>query len=123
MGSLHEASFEPSDESVAAARGLTRAALSEWGLDPDDVLIAVSELASNAIRHAGTGYTVAIELVGASVRVTVTDSYPQQRPSKSRTVRNGRGLEIVDRLAADWGVRPEGPGKAYWAVFNPSAIA
>jgi anti-sigma regulatory factor (Ser/Thr protein kinase) len=119
MGLLYEADFEPNLGSVAAARGLARAALSEWGLDSDDVVIAVSELASNAVRHAGTAYRVRIEHSGGTVTVTVSDSRPETTSAGSPSLRNGRGLKMVNELALEWGVRPKQSGKAYWALFDP----
>jgi anti-sigma regulatory factor (Ser/Thr protein kinase) len=83
--------------------------------------LVVSELATNAVVHAGTAFTVSLQRDPASLRVEVTDSgsgdVTVHNPDVSDT--HGRGLTIVRALADDWGVRP-GPagGKTVWFVLD-----
>jgi two-component sensor histidine kinase len=94
-------------ESVAAAR---RAFAEIDGLPrrrEGDLAIIISELVTNAIRHAGLGPDDEIEIVsdfrGEGVRVTVRDG-GKGFIRGARSGVGGWGLEIVEQLADDWGV-------------------
>lgn len=79
--------------------------------------LIVSELATNAVRHAGTPFRVRVERDGESVRVAVDDR-SDDRPERVEPdgYRGGRGLRIVDTLASEWGTEPaDGGGKRVWA--------
>jgi anti-sigma regulatory factor (Ser/Thr protein kinase) len=75
----------------------------------EDARLLVSELVTNSVRHAGqpAGAPVRVRAAAANgvVRVEVEDD--GQRPVRRRT-REGRtggfGLELVEQLAARWGV-------------------
>jgi anti-sigma regulatory factor (Ser/Thr protein kinase) len=115
--------FPAEPASVGEARRFVAERLQEHGVDrwPADLL--VSELATNVITHAATEFEVIVHVDG-KVKVTVVDDSiiePQPR-SASPTDVGGRGLHIVDYLAARWGIewRPEGTGKAIWFEL-PSA--
>jgi anti-sigma regulatory factor (Ser/Thr protein kinase) len=111
--------FPNEPASVTQARRFTLAAVAD--LPPqlsDAVAVMVSELAANAVRHTGSHFTVTIDRSPELIRIAVTD-----RGAGSPMVRNpepvevsGRGLQIVQALAADWGVVPasEPPGKTVW---------
>ena len=105
----------PETASVPAARHFVDRALPEscWA---DEVTLLVSELTSNAVRHAGTPFTVSLACDGSLVRVEVSDDDPafpvaRQAPVDAIT---GRGLMIVDALASNWGVEPTSTGKIVW---------
>jgi anti-sigma regulatory factor (Ser/Thr protein kinase) len=110
--------FDPTPESVRDARRLARAAAAH--LTPerrDDVVLVVSELAANAVRHAQTPYSVHVAVDGVTVRVEVVDhggGMPVRR-HPSVTATGGRGLQIVDELALTWGVDMLQHGKMVWA--------
>ena len=77
----------------------------------EDVLLLVTELVSNAVRHAGVGpdETVHVEVRRWSqrVRVEVVDPGTDFRripPRSSTDDPGGWGLVLVDRIAARWGV-------------------
>jgi len=105
--------------SVSAARRFTLDAID--GLEPqlaDAVAVMVSELAANAVRHSGTHFTVTIDQSPELIRVAVTDSgagTPVVRTPEPIEP-SGRGLQIVEALALDWGVVPNSdpPGKTVW---------
>jgi anti-sigma regulatory factor (Ser/Thr protein kinase) len=85
----------------------------------DDVLLATSELVTNAVLH-GEG-TVSVTLWPSRVvlRGDVTDDGPETpRPRQDRGEEDdaGRGLFIVDVISTRWGVVPTGPGpgKTVW---------
>lgn len=88
------------------------------GLAEDDIDVAalvLTELVSNAIRHAAEP-AVASLLVDDGLRVQVTDasrSIPRLvEPDPSRV--GGHGIRVIDALAARWGVLPHPTGKTVW---------
>lgn len=95
-----------------------------WALPlSDDVLLVVAELASNALRHARSGFTVEIRRSPETVRIAVSDASPAfpQLVDVAPSAAHGKGLLIVDAVAEDWGWA-EGPsgGKTVW-VDLPAA--
>lgn len=108
--------------SVPIARRAVAAQLRAWGLEPlvDTVSLAVSELVTNAVLHATGGLRVALSRAPGGARLEVGDGSArtplQRRPTELSGT--GRGLQLVDMLAADWGVESaSGTGKVVWAVF------
>ncbi|MCW2995964.1 MAG: serine/threonine protein phosphatase [Conexibacter sp.] len=109
-----EVCFVSVAERSAPARGrvATRALLDGW-LTPaqvGDALLLVSELMTNAVRHAphGAGATVTLRLgrTGHCVRGEMSDDGPGfdvalERPRSTDS--GGRGLLLVDALASRWG--------------------
>lgn len=88
----------------------------------DRVALMVSELATNAVRHAASSFTVSIERQAGSIRVAVTDAghgTPTVQ-SPAPTDYSGRGLLIVRSLADSWGVTETsgGSGKTVWFVLD-----
>lgn len=118
----HEISLDPRPESVATARRFVREKLVAHHLSflVDDVTLVASELTTNAVRHAGTRFTVTIAARADAVVLTVKDG------SAARPVRTtpgpddaaGRGVVIVDAVSRDWGVVVDGSAKAVWAAFG-----
>jgi two-component sensor histidine kinase len=81
------------------------------------VLLLASELVTNAVRHAATAFEITVDVQDEGVRVAVIDGDVEhapkvQHPSPEDT--NGRGLLLVDQLAAVWGSDRVGRGKAVW---------
>ena len=103
-----------------ARRAMARAA-ELWLLDKeltDTALLLVSELATNAIRHGTPPVRLALRLDGDRLRVEVTDSSPvlPEVGSPGPDQVGGRGLQIVQQLAACWGtqVSRTALGKTVW---------
>jgi two-component sensor histidine kinase len=120
--------FLPELDSIPAARHFARDTLKDWGMPPDDVVLVVCELATNALLHARSDFEVALTLdsSGNTVLVEVTDpssDTPRLVPAPFATNR-GRGLMIVDRLCRSWGSRLtcEG-GKTVWAELEKSPLS
>lgn len=104
---------------VGAARRRMRADLHAGGATEtvvDDAVLVLSELLSNACRHARP--LSEDESVRASwnrngngeLTISVTDGGGPTRPlpaTPSISARGGRGLAIIGALARDWGVREE----------------
>ncbi|MBD0710595.1 MULTISPECIES: ATP-binding protein [unclassified Streptomyces] len=109
---------------VPLARDFARKALIDWGLDAcaDDVLLCVSELATNALRHGvppGRGYRLCLSLDRPGpLRVEVHDSGDGTPERREPADESGRGLLLVDALADRWGVGPRSPGKIVWCEFT-----
>jgi anti-sigma regulatory factor (Ser/Thr protein kinase) len=110
--------------SVWQARHFLRDQLDSVSYDPDVEFLALmlSELATNAVQHAGTEFAVGIwvtpDAEGRSVLVRVTDTahgFPvPQEPTADAP--HGRGLHIVESLADGWGIEMQQsrPGKTVW---------
>lgn len=118
-------------ESARAARRQARLACAEHGVADgrcDDVVLVLSELLGNAVRHGSppVRYTVAPD--GPDILVTVEDGHPSPPaglmdagPVTSSTssapadTESGRGLHIVAALSRTWGWRSTSAGKLIWA--------
>jgi anti-sigma regulatory factor (Ser/Thr protein kinase) len=125
----------PVASSVASARAFTLTTLQRWGAADcaDDVSMIVSELLTNAVRHAvpdvpRTTGPIRIGLLhpGPCVLCAVadpSDRLPVQRDS-SWQEESGRGLHVVASLSASWGycLVPDAQGKVVWATV-PTAPA
>ncbi len=112
---------------VAAARHFTRDTLHAWGVASrqDEMLLCVSELATNALRHgvpAGRGYRLRLlAFEDTTVRIEVHDSGPGRSRIEQRGsggAQGGRGLHLVAAFADAWGVLPRTPGKVVWCEFR-----
>lgn len=123
---LREKFFRRERRSVPAARAFALWALEDWGIRgcADDVLLCVSELATNALLHgvpAGRGFRVYLRYGDDVLRIEVHDSgdgWPRLREPDGES---GRGLLLVEALADKWGVLERGPGKIAWCEFVVSA--
>jgi len=94
----------------------------------DAVALMVSELATNAVLHAGTEFDVTLTLDGNQLRVEVSDRgprMPQVQPPPPPTEEHGRGLRIVRELSESWGIegRTGAPGKSVWFQLATSRLA
>lgn len=106
--------FTSAPPSVAAARRFVGEHL---GTRPGAPLarLLVSELATNAVLHGEGPFEVRVVASGEWVRIEVRDrgdALPRRSPAGEHGA--GRGLRIVDALAAAWGVEPLHAGKAVW---------
>ena len=116
----------PGKSSVRQARELVRKRLAEYGLQDlvDVAELLVSELATNAVVHAGGRYRLTLSLAVGILRCEVADERrhlprPPHRQAESDDnpdfdSENGRGLFLVDALAHRWGSRLVEEGKEVW---------
>ncbi len=142
------AMFGPDVAHVRAARRWAGDTVRSWGLDAhaDTVVLVVSELATNAMLHAGSAaqVTLTYDASAGTVEVAVDDTAPAPPPSTDgldaghryvaerdlERVDGGRGLLIVSALAHDWGMRDTPEGKQMWlslqvrpALDDPERLA
>ncbi|CAL9571164.1 hypothetical protein SUDANB176_04842 [Streptomyces sp. enrichment culture] len=120
-GDRAEWTFPADPGAVRAARSAVRARLRAWGLDSvgDLTALLVSELVTNALRHA-TG-PIGVRLVrpaglGGVLLVEVSDplpDFPHERVARPDD-EGGRGLQLLDSTSRRWGTRPGGAGKTVW---------
>jgi anti-sigma regulatory factor (Ser/Thr protein kinase) len=114
--------FAPAPESVSKARRFVVSALADAPTPMQQAAaVVVSELATNCVVHARTAFQVSLLRTGLDVRLEVTDTgdgkVGVRRPSVTET--SGRGLQMVEQLAVDWGVSysPNRAGKTVWCTF------
>ncbi|MFC8536311.1 ATP-binding protein [Streptomyces sp. NPDC057249] len=132
---FREAFYRRERRSVPLVRRFVRQALLDWAceahqVNTDDVLLCVSELATNALVHGvppGRGYRLFLywDRAETRLRVEIHDSgdgeVPEAAPSSDPTAERGRGLMLVAALAATWGVSERIPGKIVWCEFAAPA--
>ena len=88
-----------------------------WHDSADTVALLSSEVATNAVLHAhGDNVRVRVIDLGMRLRVMVIDGsqelpIPRQAPAGAE---GGRGLALVEALAAEWGVDVLPDGKRLW---------
>jgi len=119
----HTVSLSPESGSAARARAFVGTHLLDHGLPTlvDDVRLVVSELTTNALQHAQTPFDLTVTREGHYVLISVQDGSPHlPRPATpDPSMPRGRGLAIVDRLSAGWGVDVAADRtKAVWARFD-----
>jgi PAS domain S-box-containing protein len=115
--------------SVGEARRVLRQAVADADLGDgewvDDALVAISEIVTNALVHAGTPIGLTIRVDDAGIRVEVADGSPH--PPRPRgyavTAGTGRGLNLVEELVRAWGSKPDDPGKVVWFELGTTPAA
>lgn len=92
----------------------------------DAAELLVSELVTNALLH-GEGSMIRVTLgcrLGA-LHCEVEDAgsaRPAVRQGDNEEGESGRGLVLVEHLAARWGSRPSGWGKTVWFDLVPDLL-
>ena len=123
--------FAALPKAAGDARRFTASVLEAWKLShvADTAQLLVSELITNAVKHAGgaldpNGEAPAVMLalsLRGSLLIEVSDrsSAPPVRRTATADDDSGRGLELVDLLSKEWGCRilPAG-GKITWCVLE-----
>ncbi|PWI09553.1 hypothetical protein DIZ27_15765 [Streptomyces sp. NWU339] len=124
------------------ARLLAVQRLADWGWDRgseplESAALVVAELAANAVTHGvvpGRDFLLTMTLTPlpgncvGTLRVEVADCRGERLPAPVETScptsEHGRGLLLVNALAARWGVMPRLPsGKTIWAELQGPARA
>ena len=111
--------------SAKRARDLSTARCLAWGVPSlsSDVALVVTELVSNAVRHAGTTVTLTLRPLVDGVRLEVADgtTRPLHPRSSDQDAEGGRGLLLVDALSTRYGVQADPNGKRVWAELHLAA--
>jgi anti-sigma regulatory factor (Ser/Thr protein kinase) len=115
-------SFPGDCRALGATRQFVAGTLESWNLHRyvEDATIVVSELATNAVIHAHSAFTVALLSDGGALRVSVSDSsrvVPVLRSPLPTTI-SGRGLVLVTSIASRWGTELVDDGKLIWAELD-----
>jgi anti-sigma regulatory factor (Ser/Thr protein kinase) len=108
----------PEPRSAGAARSFVGDCLCDVVTDElaEVAVLLTSELVTNAIVHARTPMRLDVDGTPGCVRVTIADEAtrsPMLRTTGDARL-TGRGMHLVEALAAQWGVDPRPPGKAVW---------
>jgi anti-sigma regulatory factor (Ser/Thr protein kinase) len=125
-------------EAVQGARRFTGATLAQWELPDmfDEVALVVSELVTNALRHAVPGvrpdgrpgaeadHQVRLHLMRWHSRLVCAVRDPSEKSPVAGEAdfsqESGRGLYLVESFTDDWGWHPLAGtlrGKVVWALF------
>src|SRR4051812_22066548 len=118
-----EAHFSPDCTSAAKARVFVGSQLHAHELTylTGDVELVVGELVTSVLVHAHTPVSVTLEELLFCVRLRVHNG--SSAPAMVKTPRStdgaGRGLMVVDRCTADWGIDNAANGDTFvWALFE-----
>ncbi|MGR8009152.1 ATP-binding protein [Streptomyces hypolithicus] len=137
VSSSASCALPPRYEAVRGARQFTQATLTQWELGDcfDDVALVVSELVTNALRHALPSDTpraneqdppVRLHLMRWTSRLVCAVRDPSHESpvageSDDFSAESGRGLFLVDSFSDSWGWHPLAgtlSGKVVWALFR-----
>ena len=101
--------------------GRGRQHLEEWQVGAGAqfaVVTGLSELVTNAVLHAGTEARVTLELNGARLTVTVSDTGRRGAPRASLDIADaatrGRGCSLVRSVSDAFGSHPSANGSTVW---------
>lgn len=109
----------PSDlRSAGPARDFAAQTVRAWGNAEleETVKLLVTELVTNAVRHADSHVEVKLALSADVIRVEVKDKDPTiPTPRQAEEMaESGRGLALIEALSTSWGVTPIREGKKVW---------
>jgi len=109
--------FDAVPESVPVARRFVEEQLDGCPSGPLElVLLLTSEVATNAVVHARTPFTVEVGRSDRTVRVSVSDrsGFLPVQLSAMPADEHGRGMGLVAALSTDWGIEHRDVGKGVW---------
>ena len=109
---------QPGPQGPGQARRAAQTWLAEQSIGGagDDVLLLVSELVTNALRHGLPPVVLELCVDARTVSVAVVDAAPV-RPRVREVdpdAEGGRGMLLLTLLSLEHGVRPQPPGKVVW---------
>lgn len=117
--------FDATPDAPGDARRFVRETVERWGraageTELGDAELVVTELVTNAVRHAKSRHRVELSTGHSGIRIVVEDGDPtlpfaaagaQDRPG-------GRGLAIIEAVCERWGYQRTDIGKAVWAELR-----
>jgi anti-sigma regulatory factor (Ser/Thr protein kinase) len=84
----------------------------------EDAALLTSELVGNAVEHAGTPIILTAESRAGQLSVWVADDNAgpaiRGKAEPELLSERGRGLLVVEAIAAEWGTTRQGTGKSVW---------
>ncbi len=112
--------FPGREDQVGEARRFVK-----WALEGcpvlDEVILCVSELATNALQHSASGsggeFEIIVQRGQSSVRVAVCDNGSDDKPAVrllDGVSEEGRGLALVAMVADSWGESGDEHGRTVW---------
>lgn len=112
--------------SPGRARAFVRSLMADWGVESDvveDAELLVTELVTNAVIHARTPVRLKVEAKEGSIQFAVSDESNRRVELKSPSPESatGRGLRLLDQIAAGWHVVDMPQGKQ--VLFELSTTA
>jgi anti-sigma regulatory factor (Ser/Thr protein kinase) len=117
----------PADQIEIAANGqaphLARAfaahQLEAWHIDPPyfGVLLAASELVTNAVMHGREPIVVRLAVLGRCVRLEIGDTGSETPVVRTPGRNGGFGLHLIEGVCERWGVTTSSNGKVVWCEF------
>ncbi|MER7565823.1 ATP-binding protein [Streptomyces sp. NPDC048523] len=120
----HRVALARSRHAPEVARRITARWLAARGVSPGsapDVLLVVSELVTNTLRHTSGTCTLTLTAHATTVGITVTDTstrLPRMRSDPAAHEDGGRGLALLYGMGARLTVTPTLRGKAVEATLD-----
>jgi anti-sigma regulatory factor (Ser/Thr protein kinase) len=131
-GPMSSVSVPHARSSVSAARHALADELDANGVGTpmrDDAVLVLSELVSNAIKHAAPlpsgDISVRWALKQDRLHLEITDGGALTRPQAAVAALSslgGRGLDIVRTVCSEWGVTEDGTAVTVWADLPRSTL-
>jgi anti-sigma regulatory factor (Ser/Thr protein kinase) len=91
------------------------------GVDPDDVVVAMTEVVTNSAQHGSPPVSVELLADPPHLRMEVSDGSEvlPRVPGPDVDEERGRGLVLVEALTERWGVTVSNHGgKTVWCLFQ-----
>lgn len=122
MDDALELPLPPLPESVSEARHALTSTCRSWSVPEltDAAVLVLSELVTNAVVHAGTPLLLLAEHNGAGLTLAVADgsvAAPAVLPEDDDR-EDGRGMAIIEAMAAGWGFQRTVLGKVVWVTIG-----
>lgn len=118
--------LDPDPRSVGRARDVLRDAMARGraGHLVDAAAVALSEVVTNALVHAGGAMQVHLWVTTDAVRVEVEDSSTHMPSMRhyAPTAGTGRGLQLVSSLVDRWGAAERSAGKVVWFEIGSASL-
>ena len=120
-----ELTLERNVQAPARARAAIAARCEQLGLDgslQQSLILLVSEVVSNAVRHSAAAPHEQVELLATfgerKIRVTVTDAGEgfEPRPRDPARTHDGYGLYLLEKVSSGWGVESRGDTKVWFEL-------
>ena len=114
--------FAATPETLREVRRFVRDTLRGWDRtrSVEAAQLIASELATNAVKHAHSPYSVSVSRADSMIRIEVHDTSFTHPAPAAHNVANlgGRGVRLVAALSNAWGTREEPDGKTVWAELR-----